>query len=168
MPFHQDLLTLARQMVDRNPAAPLEAELRRAVSTAYYALFHLLIHEGTNRLVAAANLRSRVARTFDHKCMNTVCKEFAWLPPNPAGQHVHSSGVVIPNGVVVIASEFVTLQDARINADYNTAITWHHLQAEAQVASAELAFGEWPAVQADPGTDLFLAELWCRGIPKRS
>ena len=168
MPFHLDLLALARQMVDRNPAAPLEAELRRAVSTAYYALFHLLIHEGTTRLVTAANLRSRIARTFEHKYMNAVCKEFSGLLPNPAGQHVHSSGVVILSGVITIASEFVTLQDSRLSADYNTAITWNQFEAEAQVASAELAFGEWPAVQADPGTDFFLAELWCRGIPKRS
>jgi hypothetical protein len=167
MCFHQDLLALARQMVDRNPTAPLEAELRRAVSTGYYALFHLLIHEGTTRLVAAPNLRSRVARTFEHKYMNVVCKEFAGLLPNAAGQHVHSSGDVIPSGVIAIASEFVTLQDARLRADYNTAITWNHFEAEAQVASAELAFDEWQKVQADPGTDFFLAELWCRGIPKR-
>lgn len=131
MPFHNDLLALARQMVDRNPAAPIEAELRRAVSTAYYALFHLLIHEGTTRLVAAANLRSRVARTFDHKYMNAVCKEFGELLPNPAGQYVHNTGMVIPNGIIAIASEFVALQDARLSADYNTGITWNHFEAEA-------------------------------------
>jgi hypothetical protein len=60
MPLHQDLLTLARELVDRNRAAPVEAELRRGVSTAYYALFHLLVHEATSRLVAIANLRPRV------------------------------------------------------------------------------------------------------------
>ncbi len=168
MHFHQDLLVLARQMVDRNAAQPIEAELRRAISTAYYALFHLLTHEGTARIVAAAHLRSRVARTFEHKFMNAVCKEFAAMQPNPAGQHVHPSGVLIPSGVITIASEFVTLQDSRLSADYDTAITWDHFEAEAIVASAELAFGEWQAVQADPGSDFFLVELWCRGIPKRS
>jgi hypothetical protein len=100
--------------------------------------------------------------------MNVVCKEFSGLPSNPAGQHIHPSGGVILSGMIVIASEFVTLHDARVSADYNTAIPWNHFEAEAQVASAELAFGEWPAVQADPGTDFFLTELWCRGIPKRS
>jgi hypothetical protein len=168
MAYHDELLILARQMVDRNPGAPLQAELRRAISTAYYALFHLLIHEGTSRLVAAPNLRSRVARTFEHKLMNMVCKEFGKLSPNPAGQYVHDSGIVIPRGVITLASEFVTLQDARVSADYNTGITWNRFEAEAHVASAELAFAEWPAVQADPGTDFFLSELWCRGIPKRS
>lgn len=67
MPLHQDLLSLARDLVDRNPGAPVEADLRRGVSTAYYALFHLLIHEGTSRLVTVAALRPRVARAFDHR-----------------------------------------------------------------------------------------------------
>jgi hypothetical protein len=168
MPIHNELLALAREMVDRNPAAPVESELRRAVSTAYYALFHLLIHEGTARLVARSSLRSRVARTFEHKFMSAVCKEFGALLPNPAGLYVHNSGSVIPAGVVTIASEFVTLQDARLSADYDTAIIWSHIEAEDRVASAELAFGEWPGIQSDSGTDLFLAELWCRGIPKRN
>jgi hypothetical protein len=167
MPLHSDLLTLAREMVDRKPLAPVEAELRRAVSTAYYALFHLLVFEGTNRLVATPNLRSRVARTFDHKLMNAVCKEFGALHPNPAGLIVHGSGQVIPAGVTTIAPEFVTLQDARINADYNSLTPLTHFQADGHVASAELAFAEWPAVHLDPGTDFFLGELWCRGIPKR-
>src|SRR5258708_7143359 len=38
MPLPQDLLKLARELVDRNPAAPVEADLRRSVSTAYYHL----------------------------------------------------------------------------------------------------------------------------------
>ncbi|CAN5564509.1 hypothetical protein BH10PLA2_BH10PLA2_39160 [soil metagenome] len=168
MPIHIELLALAREMVDRNPAAPVESELRRAVSTAYYALFHLLIHEGTARLVAKANLRSRVARTFEHKFMSAVCKEFGALLPNTTGQYIHGSGTVIPAGVITIAAEFVTLQDARLSVDYDTAIVWEYTEAEDRVASAELAFGEWPRIQAEPGTDLFLAELWCRGIPKRN
>ena len=45
MPLHDDLLKLAKELVDRNPAAPVEADLRRGVSTAYYALFHLLVHD---------------------------------------------------------------------------------------------------------------------------
>jgi len=33
------LLALAKELVDRNPGAPITADLRRGVSSAYYAVF---------------------------------------------------------------------------------------------------------------------------------
>jgi hypothetical protein len=47
------------------------------VSTAYYALFHLLIHEAMARIVADPALRSRVGRSFDHGRMKQVCQEYS-------------------------------------------------------------------------------------------
>jgi len=47
MAFPDDLLELAQQLADLHPESPHQASLRRAVSTAYYALFHLLISEAT-------------------------------------------------------------------------------------------------------------------------
>jgi hypothetical protein len=66
MPLHDGLLTLARRLVppiSNQPATlppqpvVVEADLRRGVSTAYYALFHLLIHEAMARIVADPMLR---------------------------------------------------------------------------------------------------------------
>lgn len=45
MTFHEELLGLAGELIHRNE--PSQAHLRRAVSTAYYAFFHLLISEAT-------------------------------------------------------------------------------------------------------------------------
>ena len=47
MAFHDDLLELAQDLANLHPEDPHQASLRRAVSTAYYALFHLLISEAT-------------------------------------------------------------------------------------------------------------------------
>src|SRR5947209_15937086 len=102
MPLHDELLALALELVNRNPAAPVEGDLRRGVSTGYYALFHLLVFEATNRLVAVPALRTRVARSFDHKIMRQVCHEYAALGPNAAGQFV-MAGQVVPAGVQNIA-----------------------------------------------------------------
>jgi uncharacterized protein (UPF0332 family) len=167
MSLHADLLTLARDSVDRNPGAQIEAELRRSVSSAYYAVFHLLIHEATTRLVAIAALRARVARSFDHKVMNKVCQEYGSSTPNNTGQYVTSTGYVIPSQIREIARAFVTLQEFRHRADYNTAVTVAHGEADTEVTRAEVAFLDWAAVQADPAADTFLAELLCRGIPRR-
>jgi hypothetical protein len=41
--YHDDLLQQALELVHSKQRKPKQASLRRAVSTAYYALFHLLI-----------------------------------------------------------------------------------------------------------------------------
>jgi hypothetical protein len=166
MPLHDDLLALARELAYRNPAAAVEADLRRAVSTAYYALFHLLVHEATTRLVAVVSLRSRVARSFDHRIMRAVCKEYSELKPDAAGQLV-KSGNVVPQLLQQMAGDFVELQAARSQADYDTGTPILQGDAQTEVFRAETAFVSWIAVQSDPAADAFLAELLCRGIPKR-
>jgi hypothetical protein len=71
MAFHDDLLSQALSLVRKEPRNPKQASLRRAVSTAYYALFHLLISEAAanwNR----ANLRTALGRAFDHSIMKAA------------------------------------------------------------------------------------------------
>src|SRR2546422_11077721 len=50
--LHDDLLALARRTLERDAGRgrPRQASLRRTISTAYYALFHLLVHEATSRM----------------------------------------------------------------------------------------------------------------------
>lgn len=45
MAFADDLLEQAYHLANLDSGEPKQASLRRAVSTAYYALFHLLIDE---------------------------------------------------------------------------------------------------------------------------
>lgn len=73
MPFPQDLLEQARHLANREPKRPKQASLRRAVSTAYYVLFHLLSMETAKNWKRPAE-RSTVARTLDHTPMVKVCK----------------------------------------------------------------------------------------------
>lgn len=47
MGFAEDLLEIAQHLATLYPENPRQASLRRAVSTAYYAIFHLLIFETT-------------------------------------------------------------------------------------------------------------------------
>jgi uncharacterized protein (UPF0332 family) len=167
MAIHDDLLALARDLVDRNPGAQIEADLRRAVSTAYYALFHLLIHEATARLVAVTALRQRFARSFEHKIMKSVCQEYTRSILNASGQYITPAGQLVPSPIWEIARAFSMLQEARHRADYDTEVTVSHADADSEVMRAEVAFLDWAAVQTDPAADIFLAELLCRGIPKR-
>jgi len=49
MSFADDLLEQSYDLAHKEPANPKQASLRRAVSTAYYALFHLLIDEAVSK-----------------------------------------------------------------------------------------------------------------------
>ena len=60
MSLHENLLVHAEALVTMDRTKPRQANLRRAVSAAYYALFHLLIHEAVLRNVGRDS--SSVAR----------------------------------------------------------------------------------------------------------
>jgi hypothetical protein len=65
MSLHGDLLQQAEHLARLEPRRPRQASLRRAISTAYYALFHLLIHEATLRVGRNPVLRQKFSRAFE-------------------------------------------------------------------------------------------------------
>ena len=186
MALHNDLLDLAIRLVGPvappapggAPAAPApaavappapaapggpprpEAELRRAISTAYYALFHLLINASTTRGVATVDLRPYVARKFEHRLMLAVCKRYASLAVDMTGQPV-------PAEVQRIADSFVQLQNARHKADYNVKDSVTPVEAQTFVQMARGTFSDWGAVAANPAADTYLTELLVGGIKER-
>ena len=68
MAYHDELLRQALELLNKDPANSTQADLRRAVSGAYYALFHLLISE-TVKHWSLDVLRDGLARMFDHRVM---------------------------------------------------------------------------------------------------
>lgn len=86
MAYHDDLLTLARELVNKGPSAT-QADLRRAVSTAYYAIFHLLVSEATLNWSRDSS-RNALGRMFDHGLMKRVSERVADRRQTPfAGEH---------------------------------------------------------------------------------
>jgi hypothetical protein len=127
MSLHSDLLRQARQPAHLEPRRPRQASLRRAVSTAYYALFHLLIHEATTTLIAAPVVRGRFSRAFDHGDMKAASKDFATATTAKQLAKL-TGGVAIPPDLQTVANTFVDLQEARHEADY---LYWNRFFASA-------------------------------------
>src|SRR5580658_10967433 len=65
MPLANDLLEQAYHLARREPKRPRQASLRRAVSTSYYALFHLLLSHVTANW-KQTHQRATLARHFKH------------------------------------------------------------------------------------------------------
>jgi hypothetical protein len=72
MAYPYELLESAYSLVQVSPET--QANLRRAVSSAYYALFHLLIGEACNNW-SRSEQRGRLARKFEHPRMRDASKQ---------------------------------------------------------------------------------------------
>lgn len=135
MAYHDDLLRQALQLVHQEPRNPKQASLRRAVSTAYYALFHLVISEAVANW-KQVNLRAALGRAFDHSIMKAASNRIQDTRQFPFAEE--DPGIV--TALRAVAKTFVQLQEKRHTADYDNATFWTRTEALAQVKSAEQAF----------------------------
>ena len=90
MTFSEQLLHHAVELMADAGAKPEveEARNRRAVSACYYALFHRLTEDSAELLGPhmPLELRSRIARWFDHSEIKRICGHFT----KPSLEHRHS------------------------------------------------------------------------------
>jgi uncharacterized protein (UPF0332 family) len=158
MSLHADLLAQARRLVSQDPRRPRQASLRRAISTAYYALFHLLISEASAMLVSDASHRLLVSRTFTHAEMQKASRSFAGgtLPAKFASV---TSGVPVPAQLRNVAQAFADLQQLRHDADYNLAKTFTRDEARRLIEKTEQAFADWQSVRKSDHANLYLSCL---------
>ncbi len=161
MSLHGDLLHQARQLATREPRRPQQASLRRAISAAYYALFHLLIDEASSRFVTGvdrAALRHTLARAFAHAGMKDAATGFANRNVSAKVRPALGKLPVQPE-LVAVASAFVDLQQARHEADYDTARRFTRQECLDLVHQAEKAFVHWKIVRQTLQADTFLVAL---------
>ena len=151
MPFADHLLEQAQLLAKLDKKRPRQASLRRAVSTAYYALFHLL----TTAAVAnwkKPRQRAALARAFEHRKMNDACtktrgKQF----PNPNHASVRH--------LRTIANTFIQLQQYRHTADYDNSKRWTRTEVLAHIELAAAAFDSWNVIAKETIAEDFLPQL---------
>jgi uncharacterized protein (UPF0332 family) len=144
MTLAADLLEQARTLAKREPKRPRQASLRRAVSSAYYALFHQLTEAASRDLITGTDceiLRNQVRRAFKHTEMKEVCHALAkWQPKQPplrlAGLFAQSPS----QDIQCVASAFVEMQQARHDADYDALNRFSRDDVLTLVETAEQAF----------------------------
>jgi len=136
--------------------------LRRAVSAAYYALFHLLIDAATKQFAGAgpslSGIRHVLARGYNHAEMAAASKSFAGgaLPASVQSATGHAP---VPVDLQTVADVFRRLQEARHEADYNLAKPWTRSEVLIIVDDAAAAFAAWRRVRHDPMAILYLGLL---------
>jgi hypothetical protein len=151
----------------REGKKPRQASLRRAVSAAYYALFHLLTADRARFLSPAKpiDLRMLVGRAFEHGHMRQVCAGFvqgnAGQPGNKSIPSTTRKLLDLPlqQSLVVVLQAFVDLQEARHQADYDLTRQWNRLDVLTYVGTARQAFTDWAQVRRTPNAAVVMAAL---------
>jgi hypothetical protein len=99
-----DMLRLALDLTDRDKGRPKQASMRRAISTAYYALFHALLEVFADHTVGSGapwDVYEQVYRFPDHASLAAKLN------------------LVNDMRVKAIASTFARLHQERLKADYD-------------------------------------------------
>ena len=163
MSLAEELLEHARFLATLDPSTTSQANIRRAVSAAYYAVFHLLAAEVAEQVspVLPAGLRGRTQRALEHGQMLKVAKAFSLqgakrikdLPadislPDPISSELSS-----------VAGSFKDLQEARYSADYDVLRQLDPSEALTFVQEAERLFKDWKTERRSKNAPVFLAAL---------
>ncbi len=140
MAFAEDLLKQAFHLLNKEPKTPTQASLRRSVSTAYYALFHLLM-QGASTNWNRLDTRDYLARAFEHKTMKEASTRAENATYDPS----------VPSQVVAklrsVSRAFRELQLQRHLADYSNATKWDWTKASSKVNQSKTAFSDWKLIR---------------------
>jgi hypothetical protein len=118
-----------------------ETDLRRAISTAYYGVFHFTLRALADWIVGAAHrsaaLYVLVYRSVDHKILRALCDQFRGFRLNAAIQPYEPAGGFGP--VESFARSVLYLFEQRISADYDPAHLFDPTEVSGTVSSARAA-----------------------------
>jgi len=154
MAYHHDLIQHAIFLSDLNmPNEPKQVDLRRAVSAAYYGLFHLLTTEAAQNWKHESQ-RNRFARLFDHGRMKT-CSSRVSSRPLP----VDLAEIPVATDLNLVADSFVKLQQARHTADYDSSRVWSRTQVWEMIELAEDAIAAWSNIRERDMAQEYLLDL---------
>ena len=166
-PLVRDLLEQARHLARREPRRPKQASLRRAVSAAYYALFHLLAADVARTVCRSATFRPTVRRALEHRSVRRVCESVARRRSLPDPWNVHLDG--IPEDLRRFAATLLDLQEQRHLADYDPTAAFARHEVLGLIEEARRSLDRWQAlVTTHPRhVEAFLLALLLHGRPGR-
>lgn len=127
-----DFLCTARDLINAGKRRPRQTNLRRACSTAYYALFHTLCATCANTLVGRADARrtrrawKQVYRSVEHGVVKHNCG-------------IDDVITKFPDAIQDFAILFVQMQEKRHRADYDPGEKFYKSAVLADIGAVEEA-----------------------------
>lgn len=133
----RDLIASARKLVGKGrQGSPRQSDLKRALSTAYYAMFHALCRNCADSFIGTASSASRAQnawrqayRAVDHGRAKRQCKNKTVMGRFPAE-------------IQDFANQFVDAQERRHEADYDPFSRFTRHDVLTAIAAANTAIGK--------------------------
>lgn len=132
----KDLIATAQFLANGNQGKPMQAYLRRAISTAYYALFHTLAQCCADLLIGSAGaMRSKPAwnqvyRALDHGSAKYACENKKVIAK-------------FPKEIQDFANMFVMMQIERHDADYDPDKRFFKSAVLTTIAASEVVMADF-------------------------
>ncbi|HEY8379618.1 MAG TPA: hypothetical protein VIK91_24165 [Nannocystis sp.] len=152
----EDLLAQAEVLAALDPSRPKEASLRRAVSTAYYSLFHLLLDSFEQQF--APGLRRAVDHSAIARASRIVKESFDVQQNNPQAYRPVAplKEITISAELRSVAATVLDLQIARIQADYDVRASYTRRDTQQILASCRAAHVTWAQRRGKPDARAYL------------
>ena len=162
--MYEDLLVQAVRLARLDVRRPRQANLRRAISSAYYAVFHLLVDEACRAQIGAhhnqAPFRQVLGRAFAHGVMKEACKSFGGGTLKKGVAKGLPLGFTFPAEVRGLANAFVDLQEKRHLADYDLTERFKRSEVLLLIGEVSKHSENFRGLAASNEKRFFLACLW--------
>jgi uncharacterized protein (UPF0332 family) len=144
---------------------PRQTELRRAVSAAYYGLYHFILKQAADEYIGGRHGKTfppskryvLAYRSVSHTTLYSLCAEIK-KPRLPEKLQPFAAGGQFSSDLRRFSTLFVDLQERRHTADYDISIMINRADAVLAIALARTAVERYPTI-ARSGRQIFLALL---------
>ena len=143
VPNPEHLFDQANRLASSSSAgAPRQVDLRRAMSSAYYGVFHFAMTSLADEFVGVTDRGSSryvlVYRSIDHRRLKEVCSDVAkQTPPGKYSQYLPGNG--LGANLQAFSSAVVDLQEKRHRADYDPQPRFRIFDAKLAIDAARSA-----------------------------
>jgi uncharacterized protein (UPF0332 family) len=149
MALCDDLLDDARHLALKGSTESRDSCMRRAISTAYYAVFHMIVNDFVEHW-PFADQRARLGRMFTHQRMRDTAVKFK-DPKSPTSAETDLKDIV---------QAFGQLQKDRHRADYDP--SWKIVDTDVQdaITSAADIIKRWRAIQNEEAVQTHVLSMF--------
>lgn len=131
-----------RLIATASAGAPRQVDLRRAISAAYYGVFHAIVTAASDFVVGASQRQTPwyglVYRSIEHRALRTLCEDIGKLSmPAKYVPYLPASGWGAD--IAALAAAVPDLQKKRHEADYDPTLRFYSSDARLEVSKARTA-----------------------------
>lgn len=125
---------------------PRQVDLRRAISSAYYGIFHAVLIAAADQFVGVTKRSSAqyglVYRSIDHRAFRSLCEELT-KSTLPVRYRKYAPANGFGSNITAFASAVVDLQEKRHAADYDPLVRMKMSDAIVAVRTARAALARY-------------------------